>query len=221
MHRSHFLLFVLLLPCFGADKKIEPVLSGNDTVDLKGAVSVGREAATRLLGVDPGFDMVIVSVEVKPKSDDAKLAITRDDFTLLSRRDGQRSQAMHPSQIAGSGTMTVVSRGPGAGGAMLGRNRGPVWGGMPGTDTRPQRIGGDETAVGAGAAAETQAAIRNDEQNDNPVLAALKAKELPTGEVKESAAGLLYFILEGKHKEKDLELMYKGAAGTLMLDFVK
>jgi hypothetical protein len=38
-------------------------------------------------------------------------------------------------------------------------------------------------------------------------------------EISESVTGLLYFPLEGKVKPKDLELIYKGPAGKLLVNF--
>ena len=42
---------------------------------------------------------------------------------------------------------------------------------------------------------------------------------LPDKETKEPVEGLLYFLLEGKNKAKDLGLLYKGPAGRLAMDF--
>jgi hypothetical protein len=91
---------------------------------------------------------------------------------------------------------------------------------MPGTSGRPQRIGGDND-IASVSDAETRAQIGDAKEKDNPVLAALKEKELPQGELAEPASGLLYFIFEGKHKLKDFELMYKSKGETLILDFEK
>lgn len=211
----------LLLPALmlAADKEPQPVQAGNDSVELTGSVITGREQVGKVLGVDPGFEIIAVNISVTAK-EDSEVRISRDDFTLISRRDGQKSQGMHPSQIAGSGTMMVSSRAPGAGGGLVNQNRGPIWGGVPGTGTRPRRIGGDAD-VATASDGETRAAITNAEQSDNPVLAALKKNEVAEGAVKGTASGLLYFLFEGKHKIKDLELMYKGPGGTLMLDFQK
>ena len=38
-------------------------------------------------------------------------------------------------------------------------------------------------------------------------------------ETKEPVEGLLYFLLDGKNKVKDLGLIYKGPAGRLAMDF--
>jgi hypothetical protein len=180
---------------------------------------ITRAEVTKVLGVDPGVDLIAVDMKLMPKVE-GKLAVTRDDFILISRKDGQRSQAMHPSQIAGSGVMIVSSRAPGAVGGIGQQRQGPIWGGMPGTGGRPRRLGGDQD-VGQVDPGETRASITDTKEKDNPVLLALKQKELPEAEIAEPATGLLYFLFEGKHKLKDLELMYKGPGGNLMLDFEK
>lgn len=221
MRSPVFLTFLLLLAAHAADKRVGPVKAGDDAVELTGSVALGKEAATKALGMDPGVDMIVVDIRVRPKTE-GKLAVSRDDFTLISRRDGQRSQALHPSQIAGSASLTVVSRGPGAQGGVInqGEGRGPIWGGIPGTGTRPRRIGGDGEASTPVDPGETKATI-NKEKEENPLLARLKEKELRQGPTADPVTGLLYFIFDGKHKMKDLELMYKGPGGTLMLDFEK
>ena len=104
---------------------------------------------------------------------------------------------------------------------MVAPRRGPIWGGMPGTGGRPRRIGGDDD-IAAVADAETRASIGDSKEKENPVLAALKQRELPLGETSVEVSGLLYFIFEGKHKLKDFELMYKSrGTSTLLLDFEK
>ena len=54
---------------------------------------------------------------------------------------------------------------------------------------------------------------------ENPLLAPLKAKGLADSETNKPLEGLLYFAIEGKNKPKDLSLLYKGAAGRLVIDF--
>jgi hypothetical protein len=58
-------------------------------------------------------------------------------------------------------------------------------------------------------------------KEDNPLLEILKAKILPEKKTQEAVKGQLYFLLDGKHKLKDLELMYKNSGGRLILDFLK
>lgn len=116
----------------------------------------------------------------------------------------------------------VSSTGPSGGSGMAG-NRGPIWGGIPGVGGAPRRMGGDgEAMAGEGSAAQVDTKISNGEgEKDNPLLATLKAKILPEKETNEEVSGQLYFMLEGKHKLKDLDLIYKTASGKLILDFVK
>ncbi len=104
----------------------------------------------------------------------------------------------------------------------MGDSAGPIWGGVPGSGTRPRRMGGDGGGVGnSGAVSETKATVSVDgKEKENPLLEILKAKILPERETNEPVNGLLYFLFEGKHKLKDLELMYKNPASTrLILDF--
>ncbi|MEN6533450.1 MAG: hypothetical protein ABFD89_07295, partial [Bryobacteraceae bacterium] len=54
---------------------------------------------------------------------------------------------------------------------------------------------------------------------EDPLLATLKARVLKLKETKEPVSGLLYFLMEGKHKTKQLELLYKGPAGKLSVRF--
>ncbi len=93
---------------------------------------------------------------------------------------------------------------------------GPVWGGTMG---RPRRLGGEGGAMG-NTSVETETSVHTtDKEKDDPVLATLKAKVLPMKETAEPVSGLLYFLMEGKHKTKQLEMYYKGPAGNLSLRF--
>jgi hypothetical protein len=160
-------------------------------------------------------------VKLSPRGD-AKIKIDLDDFTLISRNDGQRSQPLAPSQIAGSGALVVVpGQQGGGGGGMMNPNRGPIWGGMPGTGSRPRRIGGDGETGAVAAPTATQATVDSGGRtSENPIMDLLKEKALPQKETNEAVSGLLYFFLEGKHKLKHLEMLYKSPAGRQMvLDF--
>ena len=60
----------------------------------------------------------------------------------------------------------------------------------------------------------------DDKNPGNPkLLEALKARQLPDKETSEPLEGLLYFRLSGKHKLKDMAVLYRGPAGKLNLDF--
>ena len=81
-------------------------------------------------------------------------------------------------------------------------------------------MGGDGGALGNGASAETETKAtqtQDPKAKDNPLLAILQDKMFMDKDTKEPVSGLLYFPLDGKVKLKDLELIYKGPAGRLIV----
>jgi hypothetical protein len=56
-------------------------------------------------------------------------------------------------------------------------------------------------------------------QANEKLLNALKAKQFPEKESIEPVEGYLYFPLDGKHKLKNLIVLYRGSAGKLNLEF--
>jgi hypothetical protein len=208
------------------NKKTQPIVTkeaGNETVDIYATPYLDKEHITKVLGAELPPGIVVFEVRVRPKGDYV-VSVSRDDFQMLSHRDGQRSGPFVPSQIAGSATLVVSNSGRG-GGLYSGNPNGPVWGGVPGTMGRPRQIGSPNSgAVGAGGGSETEttASVQKDASKEgNPLLTILEEKMLPEKESNDPVAGLLYFPLDGKHKLKDLELVYKGPAGKLMIDFGK
>jgi hypothetical protein len=190
-----------------------PVEGGNDVVDITATALVDKDAVTEALGRDPGLDLIAVRVKVVPKGDN-KVQVWRDDFTLLSGKDGQKSQPLEPGQIAGKGALMVTSQGVrGSGGAM----GGPTFG-IPGLG----RMGSSGGGVGNGASTtENKTTVQaGGDEPDNPLLQVLKDKVLPEKETNDPVAGLLYFIFDGKPpKIKDLTLIYKNQGTRLILDF--
>jgi hypothetical protein len=204
-----------------ADKKVAPIQDSNDVLYVTAMAHADRPSVTAVLGRDPGVDMVVVEIELKPKGEN-ELEIWRDDFTLISRKDGQKSQPLAPTQIAGQGALVVSSTGMTGGGFGTGRQRGPIWGGIPGSGDRPRRLGNDDEGASSATASQASATMDKNAKEDNPLLEVLKANILPEKKSQDTVKGQLYFILDGKHKLKDLELMYKPRGGDrLILDFIK
>lgn len=213
---------VLAAGLFAAEKKPTlPAEAGDEILELTATAYADRQGVTTALGSDPGMDMIVVQVKLSPRGEN-QVQVSRDDFTLISRKDGQRSQPLAPSQIAGSGSLVVTSTGVGASGIGSGgqRNR-PIWGGTPGVGDRPRRLGGDDDIATGATPAQAQATLENSQGKDSPLMDVLKEKILPEKTTNEAVSGQLYFFLEGKHKLKDLELLYKSPAGRLTLDFQK
>lgn len=202
------------------DKKFLPGQASNDDIELHGTVLLSPEAIHQAVGAELPEGYIVVRMEATPKI--AKpIRISPDDFTLISRKDGDRSSALSPSQIAGRGALVVhpAKSQPGGLGTVT---NGPVWGGVGGT--QPQKFPGQSNGIGNGGSVENgtaEAHIDTEKgETENPLLAVLKSKAFPDKATQEPLEGLLYFVLETKKlKPKDLGMIYKGAAGRLVIDF--
>jgi hypothetical protein len=193
------------LACLAGDRKQLPGQAGNDDVDLEGSVILLHSDVTDAVGADIGEGYVVVRMKVIPKGT-AALRVGPDDFTMISRKDGQRCTALAPSEIAGKGAM-VVKHGTADGSKSS-------WG-----------VGGMGAGVGSSPGTVQRDVIKGTQMDDNakesPALAPLTAKVLPDKEGKTPVEGLLYFSINGKLKPKDVALVYKGAAGKLVMEFSK
>jgi hypothetical protein len=217
--KSAIFILAAALAAFAADKKALPNQAGNDDLELNGTVLIGREEIQTALGADLGTGYVVVKMKATPKTEHA-IRVSADDFTLLSRKDGERSTALAPSQIAGRGALVVKAAARQPGGQDTVTN-GPIWGGVGAG--APRRLPGSGGGVGNRASVEsgTADAKIDDEKGEpvNPLLAILKDKVFPDQETSHPVEGLLYFAIDGKFKAKDLSLLYKGEAGRLVVDF--
>jgi len=218
---------LLALLATGAEKTQWRGQAADARVTLEARVWTDREEMKALLGHDPGPSIVIVEVTVRP-APGTVLRLDRDDFLLRSDRDGQRSRPLDPAQIAGSAVMVISSRGGTQGTGMAEERRVP-WGvpGIPGgspTGGPPRGIPmpGQSPNVGT-ATADTSEAVASVEEGrekkSNPLLDVLTQKLLPDGDIDGPRTGLLYFLIEGKVRPKDLELVYRKAPPRLSLRF--
>jgi hypothetical protein len=191
---KRFWAAVLLLAsvAFAAETK-HPGQAGNDNIDLTATVLLDPSAVRQELGMDlePGY--VVVRVTAMPKVGDP-MRIGPDDFVLLSRKNGERADAMAPEQITSRSALVVR------------RDR-------SGRDFAQQTNEPGFVGVAGLKKGESSA-------NDAKLLAALKAKALPDKETKEQISGLIYFSFDAsKLKTKDLALIYKGRGGRLTIEF--
>ena len=212
-------LTLALIAFAAADKKLPIETTSNELVEITATPLIDKDQIKQELGSDLGGGIILVRVRVRPLGD-KPFKIDRDDFNLLSDKDGQRSTPYSPSQIAGNSTLVVTSTG--TRGTIGNQGNGPVWGGIPGLGGRPQQMPGNGGSMGNGpgqVATEAKVAEAQKSDKPNPLLAVLKEKVLPEKQITEPISGLLYFQLEGKVKPKDLELYYKTSAGRLGLRF--
>ncbi len=175
-----------------SERKPAEARGSNDRLEVDATVFLEPSDMRDALGADLNLGYTIVRVKVTPKGD--PLSVTPDDFTLLSRKDGDRGEALAPAMIASKSALTVRRD-----------TRGREWA----QQTNQQGFSGI-------------AGIKRDKNagDDTTLLDALKAKILPDHETKDPVEGLLYFAVNtAKLKAKDLSLLYKGAGGHITIDF--
>lgn len=192
----------------GAKKSVSPQTSaGNELVDIVATISLSEEEVAQKIGADPGKGIVLLQVRIIPKTDKSVL-VDPDDFILLAHDDGERTKPYDPAQIASDGALVVKNTAEkstkktsptfGIGGIMGGGG-----GASPG-NSKPVVLGSTMDPKAKG---------------NKTLLEALKAKQLNQKDTTEPVEGYLYFSLDGKHKLKDLAVLYRGPAGRLDLEF--
>jgi hypothetical protein len=208
---------------FAAEKSKTPTAQdSNEMVEITATLYADRESVVKLLGRDPGFPLIVVDVKYRPRLEN-KAAIWRDDFTLLSNKDGQRSQPLTPTQLAGSASLMVAGGHYSRGSGMRQGSPGDTPLGYPDiTGTGRPRQANMEDQITGGSMSQTKVEDRvGGKQKEDPLLDVLKSRVLPEKETDEPVSGHLYFVFDGKHKPKDLELIYKSQGRRIVLDFEK
>ncbi len=192
---------------FAAKKVVSPNTSaGNEQVDIIATISLTEEEVAQKLGADPGKGIVLLQVRVIPKTD-KPVDVSPDDFILLAHDDGERSKPFEPAEIAGQGAL-VVTNTSGAKVAKTGTSFG--LGGM---------MGGAGGSPGNPKVVALSSKMDEKQKGNKTLLEALKAKQFPDKEATQPVEGFLYFPLDGKHKLKNLAVLYRGPAGKLDLEF--
>lgn len=192
----------------GPKKVISPDTSaGNDQIDVVATITLDEDEVARKIGADPGKGVVLLEVRVIPKTD-KPVQVSPDDFVLLAHDDGERAKPFEPSELAGNGALVVSSTTTGSPkktGSSIGL------GGMV--------MGGGGSSPGNSKATTLSSKMDTKSQGNEKLLEALKAKQFPEKESATPVEGYLYFPLDGKHKLKNLAVLYRGPAGRLNLEF--
>ena len=208
MPRVLLLAALLAFTALAAENKGPATVEQSDEIlRIVATLYLDKDSVVKAVGLDPGLQLIVVEVKFSPRGEN-KVPLWLDDFTLLSHKDGQRSTPLTPTQIAGRGGIAVATRPDhprGMGGTI---GLGPIGIGRPHETVSQGTTPATEVAVTDGAREEA-----------NPLLAALKEHVLPERETNEDTAGLLYFLLDGKFKPKDLELIWKSSGRKLMMEF--
>ncbi len=200
-------LMLTAVNLLASKKVVSPETSAsNDQVDIVATISLAEDEVAQKIGADPGKGVVLLQVRVTPKTD-KPVQVSPADFILLAHDDGERSKPFEPSEIAGGGGMVVTST----------------------TDRSKQKKNSITTGFGGfgggsaspGNPQPTTISTKTDTKSEanEKLLEALKAKQFPDKESIEPVEGYLYFPLDGKHKLKNLVVLYRGPAGKLNLEF--
>jgi hypothetical protein len=187
---------LLLASCavFAADKKQVSGYSeaGNDNADFIATVYLDAGDIHDALGADmpPGY--VVARVKAKVKTGEA-VRLSPDDFVLVSRKNGDRADAIAPSQIMSTSALTLRRD-----------TRGRDW----------AQQTNEPGFVGVGSIKKSEGT-----KEDTALLATLREKQFPDKDTKDTLEGLVYFSLDvSKLRAKDLALIYKGKAGRVSVD---
>lgn len=175
----------------------------------------------RLVGDRFDGEVILAELRVKPLYG-SKVVLDRAHFLVRARNDNSTSPAQSPDRIAGAGVLALGKvQTSGSGGVFAEDPNAPIWGGAPGTGTRPRRVGGPPRTVGGGSSGEEVQTVDARTEGEGPVLASLRARELPLDASEGPVSGYLYFEIEAKVKRKHLELSYDGPLGEFLIEFGK
>lgn len=190
---------------FAAHKVVSPVTSAaNDKVEIHATITLSEQEITKKLGADPGKGIVLLHVRIESVND-KPVQISPDDFILLAHDDGERSQPFEPAEIAGNGALVLTEK--------SGIQHTGGLGGFGGI------IGGGGASPGDPKPTTVTTKMDEKEKGNAKLFQILKAKQLPRKETADPVEGDLYFPLNGKHKLKNLVVLYRGQAGDLNLEF--
>lgn len=204
---STLIVVVSAASAFAAKKVISPSTSaGNDQVDIIATISLSEEEVTQKLGADPGKGIVLLQVRVVPKTD-KPVEVSPDDFILLAHDDGERSRPFTAAELAGEGALVVTTT---SGGKVQKTGTSFGLGGM---------MGGAGGSPGNPKVTALSSKMDEKQKGNTALFNALKAKQFPEQEATQPVEGYLYFPLDGKHKLKNMAVLYRGPAGKLDLEF--
>jgi hypothetical protein len=211
------LLLLIGSTAFATKKVVSPTqAAANDDIEVGVTLVLDHDELVKKIGADPGPGIVLLEVRFSNKLE-KPVQLSPDDFILLAHDDGERYHPFTPAEIAGKGGMVLKTQEGGS----IGVNR-----------TGPRVTGlGIPIATSSSRAPPPKTADKDKKDDpdadkpqgetsfNEPLLAALKAKQLETKDVTDTAEGYLYFPLDGKHKLKNMAVLYRGRVGHLDIEF--
>ncbi len=175
----------------------------------------------RLAGDSFDGEVILIEVRVRPLYG-SKFTLRRADFLMRARNNNETSPARPPDRIAGSAVLDLSAETKHSAPDVFADNtNSPIWGGVPGTGSRPRRLGGPADQLGGGTSSEELLTARQRPMESSSGADRLQALELPLEMEDEPGAGYLYFEMPAKTKRKHLELSYDGILGEFLIEFKK
>jgi len=174
----------------------------------------------RVAGDSFNGDVILIEVRVRPLYG-SKISLRRDDFLMRARNNNETSPAQTPDRIAGSAVLDLSAKTKSSAPDLFANDTGPIWGGVPGTGSRPRRLGGPTDQIGSSTASQEMITAKQRSAVESSGAARLQSLELPLELEDDPGAGYLYFEMSTKTKRKHLELSYDGNLGEFLIEFKK
>lgn len=213
---------LIALACLAAAARAETAWTAARAgdVEFSARLVLDLNQIERMLGDRLDESYTLVELKVRPLFDNM-LELDRSDFVFRCRCDNEHSEAQSPSRIAGSAVLALDQKVQGGGGIFARQNDPLLVGGVPGTGTRPRRIGNTPSGIGSGGMSRVETEIRAEVSEDDTLLGHLKRLELPLEPIDEPISGYLYFQVNPKRKLKRYVLSYDGVYGEFQMQFTK
>ena len=171
-----------------------------------------------MLGDDLNGEFTLIEVKILSLFD-KELEFNRGDFVFRSRSNNESSEAQSPERIAGDSVLTLSQTSWGSGGIFSQDSAAPVIGGVPGTGSRPRRLGTTPNTVGNAGSTQSETSVKAEQgKADDSLLGRLKRYELPL-KTNLRAEGYLYFQVDPTRKLKHYVLTYDGPYGEFRVAF--
>ncbi len=190
-----------------------------DDVEFEARIVQDVKRIESIAGHSLDGDYILIEMKVRPLYG-TRVVLRRNDFLLRSRRDNDSSEAQSPDRIAGDAVLALGVSERGGGNVFRDAVNTPIYGGAPGTNSRPRRLESEASGIGGVRSGETTIELEQRRNGGTTLAGQLARLELPL-ETTDDAAGYLYFQIPAKVKRKHLELSYDGGFGEFVIAFKK
>jgi hypothetical protein len=220
---SRILILLIAAGCFAVGAELPDWYTRTlENVEFAAKMVRDVKQIEQIMGDSLDGDYILMELKVKPLYG-THVVLNRDDFLLRSRRDNDTSDAQSPARIAGDAVLSLgVTEKSGGGNVFRDATNSPIWGGAPGTNSRPRRLEDDGGLGGSVQTSESSVTLEQQQQSGDTTLAGrLASLEVPLDTTDDPVAGYLYFQVPAKVKRKHLELSYDGKFGEFVIEFKK